>query len=102
MVAKSVKKNRPFTRAVFLVKFRLFSFETVTASATFRVAITGIAYVDFAERTIVASAIKLALGDVATDILVDVHTVFHAFTSRFVSIIVSIFRFSIDIFHFFL
>ena len=45
----------------------LFSFETVAASATFRVATANVADVDFAERAIIAGAVILTIGYAATN-----------------------------------
>ena len=50
-----------------LQQFSLFSFKTVAARAAFRVATTGVTYVDFTERTIVACAIILTFRNAATD-----------------------------------
>ena len=45
----------------------LFSFKAIAASTAFRITITRIAYVDFAKRTKIARAVKLTIGNAATD-----------------------------------
>ena len=45
----------------------LFSFETIAAGATFRIAVAGIAYVDFAQGAIVARAVVFAFCYTTTD-----------------------------------
>ena len=69
----------------------LLSFETIATSATFRVAIAGITYVNFVERTIVARTVEFTFGDVAADTFVYVHTVFHPFHLLLVFLIMTIF-----------
>ena len=67
----------------FFAVLRLFLLKTVATSATFRVAITGIADMDFAERAIVASAIKLAFRDIAADAFIDICTILHRHSPPF-------------------
>ena len=55
---------------------RLFSFKAIATSAAFRIAITRIAYVDFAKGAIIASAVVFTFRNAATDRSVYVHTFF--------------------------
>ena len=45
----------------------LFSFEAVAASAAFRVAVTGIAHVDFSQRAVIPRAVILTFRNAAAD-----------------------------------
>jgi hypothetical protein len=72
---KLLKKKSPVCfreRTIFpLCQSLLFSFEAITASTAFRVAITRITHVNFAERTIIARAVVLTFGYTATNRGVD-------------------------------
>ena len=72
--------KKPPTQTVdgFLVcnALRLFSFEAVATSTTFRIAVTRIAYVDFTKGAIITRAVVLAIGYTATDCRVDVLSIF--------------------------
>jgi hypothetical protein len=58
------------------LSYVLFSFKAVAAGAAFRIAIAGVANVDFSQRTVIACAVVLAFGDSATDCGVYIVTFF--------------------------
>lgn len=54
----------------------LFSYEAITAGTAFRVAITGITDVDFAEGAIIACAVVLTIGNATADAFVYFTSIF--------------------------
>ena len=64
------------------LRFFLFLFKTIATGATFRVAATRIAYVDFAKGAVVAGAVVFTFRNAATDRSVDFVLVFVHHTKK--------------------